>query len=49
MQGPMNQAQGPAIQNQIQGPAQVGQNMSMQLLQQPAPAQPSPVGPVVPA
>ena len=49
VQGPTNQAQGPAVQNQIQGPAQVGQNVPMQPLQQPAPAQLSPVGPVVPA
>ena len=45
-QGPtvQNQAQGPAVQNQppVQGPvntnAQVGQNIPMQLQQQPAPA-----------
>ena len=49
VQGPANQAQGPAVQNQIQGPAQVGQNVRMQPLQQQVPAQPSPVDPVVPA
>ena len=49
MQGPANLAQGPAVQYQIQGPAQVGQNVPMQPLQQPAPAQPSPIGSVVPA
>ena len=54
-QGPavQNQAQGPAVQNQAQGPAnnnaQVGQNVPVQPLQQPAPAQPVPAGPVVPA
>ena len=54
-QGPavQNQAQGPAVQNQAQGPAnnnaQVGQNVPMQPLQQPAPAQLVPAGPVVPA
>ena len=54
-QGPavQNQAQGPTVQNQAQGPAnnnaQVGQNVPMQPLQQPAPAQPVPAGPVVPA
>ena len=50
-QGPavQNQAQGPAVQNQVQGPTQVGQNMPVQppLLQ--VPAQPSPVGPIMPA
>ena len=49
VQGPTNQAQGPTVQNQVLGPAQVGQNVPMQPQQQPAPAQPSPVGPVVPA
>ena len=49
LQGPANQAQGPAVQNQVQGPAQVGQNVPMQPLQQQIPAQPSPVGPIVPA
>ena len=49
VQGPANQAQGPAVQNQFQGPAQVGQNVPVQPLLQPVPAQPSPVGPVVPA
>ena len=48
VQGPMNQAQGSAVQDQIQGPAQVGQNEPMQPSQQQVPAQPSPVGPVVP-
>ena len=43
----MDAVQGPT--NQVQGPAQVGQNVPMQSPQQPAPAQPSPVGPVVPA
>ena len=38
-----------AVQNQIQGPVQVGQNVPMQPLQQQAPAQPGPVCPVVPA
>ena len=50
-----NQAQGPAVQNQaqVQGPvnnnAQVGQNIPMQLQQQPASAQPVPIGLVAPA
>ena len=48
-----NQAQGPAAQNQNQGPvnnnAQVGQNIPMQLQQQPAPAQIVPIGLVAPA
>ena len=54
-QGPavQNQAQGPAVQNQAQGPAnnnaQVGQNVPVQPLQQPAPAQPVLAGQVVPA
>ena len=57
MQGPANQAQGPAIQNQAhsqaaQGPvnnsAQVGQNVPVQPPQQLAPAQPVPTGLVVP-
>ena len=56
-QGPagQNQAQGPAVQNQAQtqGPvnnnAHVGQNIPAQLQQQPAPAQPVPIGPVAPA
>ena len=39
--------QGPT--NQAQVPTQVGQNVPVQPLQQPAPAQPSPIGPVVPA
>ena len=49
VQGPTNQAQGPAVQNQVQGPVQVGQNVPVQppLLQVPAP--PSPVVPIVPA
>ena len=33
VQGLANQAQDPAVQNQIQGPAWVGQNVSMQPLQ----------------
>ena len=55
VQGPANQAQGPAIQNQnqVQGPvnnnAQVGQNIPVQPLQQLAPAQPVPIGLVAPA
>ena len=68
-QGPTNQVQGPAVQNQaqgstaevqgpaiqipVQGPAninaQAGQNVPMQLLLQPSPAQPVPAGLVVPA
>ena len=54
-QGPAvkNQAQGPAVQNQAQGPvnnnAQVGQNVPVQPPQQPAPVQPIPIGPAVPA
>ena len=49
MQGPANQAQGPAVQNQVQGPAQIGQNVHAQPPLPQAPAQPGPVGPVVPA
>ena len=53
MQGPTNQAQGPAVQIQVQGPvnnnAQVGQNIPIQPPQQPAPAQPVPAVLVVPA
>ena len=58
VQGPTNQAQVPAIQNQAQGQtaqgpvnnnAQVGQNVPMQPPQQPASVQPVPIGPVVPA
>ena len=49
VQGPANQAQGPAVQDQIQAPAQVGQIVPMQPLPQQVPAQPSPVGPVMPA
>ena len=49
VQGPTNQAQGPAVQNQIQCPVQVGQNVPMQHLQRQVPAQPGPVGPVFPA
>ena len=54
-QGPavQNQSQGPAVQPQIQGPVnnktQVGQNIPMQLQQQPAQVQPVPIGPVDPA
>ena len=50
-----NQVQGPAVQNQspVQGPvnnnAQVGQNIPVQLQQQPTPAQPVSIGPVAPA
>ena len=44
-----NQAQGPAVQIQGQGPAQVGQNIPIQLPQQPSPVQPVPAGIVVPA
>ena len=43
------QAQGPAVQNQVQGPAQVGQNMPVQPPQLQVPAQPSPVGSIMPA
>ena len=53
VQGPTNQAQGSAVQNKAQGPAnnnaQVGQNVPMQPPQQLAPAQPVPTGPVAPA
>ena len=49
VQGPTNQAQDPAVQNKVEGPTQVGQNVPVQPLQQPALAQPSPVGPVMPA
>ena len=58
VQGPVNQAQGPAAQAQVQGPAahgpannnaQVGQNVPVQLPHQLAPAQLVPVGLVVPA
>ena len=53
VQGPANQAQGPAVQPQVQGPvnnnAQVGQNIPVQPPQQAAPVQPVPVGPVAPA
>ena len=31
VQGPANQVQGPAVQNQVQGPAQVGQNVPCSL------------------
>ena len=54
-QGPavQNQAQGPTVQIQVQGPvnnnAQVGQDIPVQVPQQPAPAQPVPTGLVVPA
>ena len=63
VQGPTNQAQGLAVQIQIQGPAaqnqnqvqgpvnnnaQVGQNIPMQPQQQPAPANPVPLGLVAP-
>ena len=53
VQGPADQAQGHAVQDQDQGPtnnnAQVGQNVPMQPPQQLSPAQPVPAGPVVPA
>ena len=53
VQGSTNQAQGPAVQNPAQGPAnndaQIGQNVSMQPPQQPAPVQPGPFSLVVPA
>ena len=35
--------------NQVQGPAQIDQNVPMQPPQQPAPVQPGPIGPAVPA
>ena len=44
IQGPTNQAQGPANNN-----AQIGQNVPVQPPQQLAPVQPVPTGPVVPA
>ena len=43
----MDAVQGPA--NQVQGPAQLDQNVPMQPPQQPAPVQPIPVGQVAPA
>ena len=53
VQGPANQVQGLAAQNQVQGPAnnnaQVCQNVPMQPPQQLAPTQPVPAGPMVPA
>ena len=55
VQGPANQAQGPAVQNQAQGHAnnyanaQVSQNMPVQPPNQLAPAQPVSTGLVVPA
>ena len=53
VQGPTNQVQGPAVQNQAQGPAnnkaQVGQNVPVQPPQQLAPAQLVPTGLVLPA
>ena len=39
----------PAVQIQVQGPTQVGQNIPVQPLQQPVPIQPAPAGMVVPA
>ena len=57
VQGPANQAQGPAIQNQAQGQAaqgpvnnaaQVGQNVPMHPPQQPTSVQPVPTSLVVP-
>ena len=51
VQGPANQAQGPAVHIQVQGPvnniALVGQNMPVQPPQQLALAQPVPTGLVV--
>ena len=44
VQGPTNQVQGPANNN-----AQISQNVPVQPPQQPAPVQPGPIGPVVPA
>ena len=58
VQGPTNQAQGPAIQNQAQGQAaqgpvnnnaQFGQNVPVQPPQQLAQVQSVPAGPLVPA
>ena len=53
VQDSANPSQGPAVQNQAQGPvnnnAQVGQNVPVQPPQQPTPVQPVPIGPVVPA
>ena len=58
VEGPTNQAQGPAVQAQVQGlaaqgpannNAEVGQNVPVQPPQQLAPAQPVPTGLVVPA
>ena len=49
VQGPTNQAQGPAVQNQVQCLAQIGQNVPVEPPLPQAPAPPSPVGPVVPA
>ena len=52
VQGPTNQVQGPAIQNQAQDPAnnnaQVGQNVPVQPPQELASVQPVPIGPVMP-
>ena len=49
VQGPANQAQGPVVQNQVRGPAQVGQNVPVQPPPLQVPAPPGPVGPIVPA
>ena len=53
VQGLTNQVQGPAVQNPVQVPAnnnaQIGQNVPVHPPQQPAPVQPGPIGPVVPA
>ena len=49
VQGPTNQAQGPAVQNQIQGLAQDGQNVPVQPPPLYIPAPPRPVGLIVPA
>ena len=49
VQGPANEAQGPAVQNQVQGPAQVSQNVPVLPPLPQAPAQPVPIGLVAPA
>ena len=46
---PQIKLKGPAVQNQLQGPAQVGQNVPAQPPLPQVPAPPSPVGPIVPA
>ena len=45
----MDVVQGHANQVQVQGPAQIDQNVTLQPPQHPAPVQPDPIGPVVPA